>query len=74
MEDEQFKYPCHKLDFPLLRGGRNNIYSETITQNFVSIIMANQPTHHAILVGINAYPDRPLNDCVRDVQQIKSLL
>lgn len=36
--------------------------------------MANQPTHHAILVGINAYPDRPLNGCVRDVQQIKSLL
>ncbi|EKJ68427.1 hypothetical protein FPSE_11435 [Fusarium pseudograminearum CS3096] len=36
--------------------------------------MTNQPTHHAILVGINAYPDRPLNGCVRDVQQIKSVL
>ncbi|CAF3590221.1 unnamed protein product [Fusarium graminearum] len=29
--------------------------------------MANQPTHHAILVGINAYPDRPLNDCQQTI-------
>ncbi|KAH7198298.1 caspase domain-containing protein [Fusarium flagelliforme] len=36
--------------------------------------MADQPTHHAILVGINAYPDRPLKGCVRDVQKIKTLL
>ncbi|XEU99253.1 hypothetical protein FSHL1_004540 [Fusarium sambucinum] len=36
--------------------------------------MADEPTHHAILVGINAYPDKPLSGCVRDVQQIQSLL
>jgi hypothetical protein len=36
--------------------------------------MVDKPTHHAILVGINAYPDRPLKGCVRDVQQIKSIL
>ncbi|KAF4473438.1 caspase [Fusarium agapanthi] len=30
--------------------------------------------HYAILIGINAYPDRPLTSCVRDVEKIKSLL
>ncbi|KAF4439493.1 Pfs domain-containing protein [Fusarium austroafricanum] len=31
-------------------------------------------THYAILIGINAYPDKPLKGCVRDVQHIESLL
>jgi hypothetical protein len=31
-------------------------------------------THYAILIGINAYPDRPLQGCVRDVQNIKTYL
>ncbi|KAJ4244165.1 hypothetical protein NW762_014546 [Fusarium torreyae] len=35
---------------------------------------SSQPAHYAILIGINAYPDKPLNGCVRDVQHIKSLL
>jgi len=30
--------------------------------------------HYAILIGIDAYPDRPLKACVRDVQQIKESL
>ena len=30
--------------------------------------------HYAILIGIDAYPDRPLNACVQDVQQIKESL
>ena len=29
-------------------------------------------THYAILIGINAYSDRPLTGCVQDVQEIKS--
>ncbi|KAG4269297.1 hypothetical protein FPRO04_12074 [Fusarium proliferatum] len=29
---------------------------------------------YAILIGINAYPDRPLTSCVRDVEKIKSVL
>ena len=33
-----------------------------------------KPTPHAILVGINAYPDKPLKGCVRDIQQIKKIL
>jgi hypothetical protein len=36
--------------------------------------MADQPTHHAILIGINDYRNRPLQGCVRDVQKIKSYL
>ncbi|KAL7798571.1 putative caspase [Trichoderma ceciliae] len=32
------------------------------------------PTHYAILIGINAYPSRPLGSCVRDVQKIKEYL
>ncbi|CAJ0545239.1 Ff.00g087120.m01.CDS01 [Fusarium sp. VM40] len=36
--------------------------------------MVDQPTHHAILIGINAYRERPLIGCVRDVQKIKSYL
>lgn len=32
------------------------------------------PTHYAILIGINAYPDRPLESCVRDVQMVKGCL
>ena len=32
------------------------------------------PAHYAILVGINAYPDSPLESCVRDVQKIKECL
>lgn len=31
-------------------------------------------THYAILIGIDAYPDRPLQGCVRDVQNIKTYL
>lgn len=31
-------------------------------------------SHYAILIGINAYPDRPLESCVRDVQKIKECL
>lgn len=30
--------------------------------------------YYAILIGINAYPDRPLKGCVRDVQDIKDYL
>ena len=32
------------------------------------------PSHYAILIGINAYPDKPLKSCVRDVQKIKECL
>ena len=32
------------------------------------------PTHYAILIGIDAYPSRPLKSCVRDVQKIKECL
>jgi hypothetical protein len=32
------------------------------------------PTHHAILIGIDAYPNNPLGSCVRDVQKIKECL
>lgn len=31
-------------------------------------------TRFAILIGINAYPDKPLKGCVRDVQNIKTYL
>ena len=31
-------------------------------------------SHYAILIGINAYPDKPLESCVRDVQKIKECL
>jgi Caspase domain len=31
-------------------------------------------THYAILIGINAYQDKPLTCCVRDVQRIKEYL
>ncbi|KAH6696608.1 putative caspase [Leptodontidium sp. MPI-SDFR-AT-0119] len=31
-------------------------------------------TRYAILIGIDAYPDRPLQGCVRDVQTIKTYL
>ncbi|KAI9684130.1 MAG: hypothetical protein M1829_003400 [Trizodia sp. TS-e1964] len=31
-------------------------------------------THYAILIGVNAYPNRPLKCCVRDVQKIKNYL
>lgn len=31
-------------------------------------------THHAILIGIDAYPDRPLTSCVNDIQEIKNYL
>ena len=31
-------------------------------------------SHYAILIGINAYPDSPLESCVRDVQKIKEYL
>ncbi|ERF75188.1 hypothetical protein EPUS_08858 [Endocarpon pusillum Z07020] len=34
----------------------------------------NVPTHHAILIGIDAYPNNPLRSCVRDVQKIKECL
>ncbi|KAF4983465.1 hypothetical protein FZEAL_1194 [Fusarium zealandicum] len=34
----------------------------------------NQPAHYAILVGINAYPDKPLKGCVRDIENVRSLL
>jgi hypothetical protein len=30
--------------------------------------------HHALLVGINAYPDQPLEGCVRDARAIKTYL
>jgi hypothetical protein len=36
--------------------------------------MVDQPTHHAILIGINDYQNRPLKGCVRDVQKIRSYL
>ena len=32
------------------------------------------PTHYAILIDINAYPDSPLESCVRDVHKIKECL
>ena len=32
------------------------------------------PTHYAILIGIDAYPNSPLKSCVRDVQKIKECL
>ena len=32
------------------------------------------PAHYAILIGINAYPSKPLESCVRDVQKIKECL
>ncbi|KAL9609951.1 MAG: hypothetical protein Q9167_005324 [Letrouitia subvulpina] len=32
------------------------------------------PTHYAILIGIDAYPNSPLESCVRDVQKIKECL
>ncbi|KAK0113059.1 hypothetical protein ONS95_014765 [Cadophora gregata] len=31
-------------------------------------------THHAILIGIDAYPDKPLKSCVNDVQDTKMFL
>ncbi|OTB18768.1 hypothetical protein K445DRAFT_8792 [Daldinia sp. EC12] len=31
-------------------------------------------THHAILIGINSYNDKPLDGCVRDVEEIKKYL
>lgn len=31
-------------------------------------------THYAILIGIDAYPKRPLTSCVQDVQEIKNYL
>jgi hypothetical protein len=31
-------------------------------------------THHAVLIGINAYPESPMKGCVRDVQEIKKYL
>lgn len=31
-------------------------------------------TRYAILIGINAYPEKPLKGCVRDVQNIKTYL
>jgi hypothetical protein len=31
-------------------------------------------SRYAILIGINAYPDKPLKGCVRDVQNIKTYL
>jgi hypothetical protein len=30
--------------------------------------------HHALLIGINFYPERPLQGCVRDVEMIKKYL
>lgn len=30
--------------------------------------------HYAILIGIDAYPDKPLNACVQDVKEIKEYL
>ncbi|KAF4961382.1 hypothetical protein FSARC_10198 [Fusarium sarcochroum] len=35
---------------------------------------SSQPAHYAVLIGINAYSQKPLKGCVRDVQHIKSLL
>ncbi|KAI9691243.1 MAG: hypothetical protein M1822_008863 [Bathelium mastoideum] len=32
------------------------------------------PSYYAILIGINAYPDKPLESCVRDVEKIKACL
>lgn len=32
------------------------------------------PNYHALLIGIDAYIDRPLRGCVRDIQHIKELL
>lgn len=31
-------------------------------------------THHAILIGIDAYTDRPLTSCVNDIQEIKNYI
>lgn len=31
-------------------------------------------THYAILIGVDAYPNRPLTSCVHDVQEIKNYL
>jgi hypothetical protein len=31
-------------------------------------------THHAVLIGINSYPEKPLKGCVQDVQAIKEYL
>jgi hypothetical protein len=31
-------------------------------------------THYALLIGINAYPERPLKGCVRDVHGNKKHL
>jgi hypothetical protein len=31
-------------------------------------------THYAILIGIDAYKDKPLKGCVRDIQDIKNYL
>ncbi|KAL9122177.1 MAG: hypothetical protein Q9187_001267 [Circinaria calcarea] len=31
-------------------------------------------THYAILIGINAYPEKPLKGCVRDVRDIRKYL
>jgi hypothetical protein len=31
-------------------------------------------THYAILIGIDAYPNKPLNSCVRDVRKIQECL
>lgn len=39
--------------------------------------MGNQnpdPSYHAVLIGIDAYPTRPLNSCVRDIEKIKDCL
>ena len=33
-----------------------------------------EATHYAILIGINDYPDRALQSCVRDVQEVQVLL
>jgi hypothetical protein len=32
------------------------------------------PKYYAVLIGIDAYPERPLNSCVSDVQRIKDIL
>ncbi|KAM0230815.1 hypothetical protein ACHAP5_011259 [Fusarium lateritium] len=43
--------------------------TETMTDRKPSL-----PAHYALLIGINAYREKPLEGCVRDVQCIKSLL
>jgi len=35
---------------------------------------ANIVTHYAILIGIDGYPDKPLEGCVRDAQDTKAYL